>query len=277
MGWRAEITEKIKSCLGDCHHVSGEESWKPGLRHEPVPHHISLRRTFQVFRLEISVLRRLHRSLKSRWRRASTATTTRIGSLPVYPNSSDPGYAGRRSSKSQMGRSVWLEQEWRLRISCTRCITQSQQTKKVKSASLHKEMHKSTVPEWALVMSMLQVVFLRPTSSCHTALNTPTKHSEDAQIAARLTAQLSRKTRSQSKWGLSFPSFLSNASNVGYLRSRRPACYHHLVLISIFLWQLVHVFDWESTRAISLRKLDEEFVFTNYRYFPCSSASPIVR
>ncbi len=120
-------------------------------------------------------------------------------------------------------------------------LVQSQQTKKVKSASLHKEMHKSTVPEWALVMSVLQVVFLCPTSSCHTALNSPTEHSEDAQIAARLTAQLSRKIRSQPKWGLSFPSFLSNASNVGYLRSRRPACYHHLVPIIIFLWQLVQL------------------------------------
>lgn len=72
---------------------------------------------------------------------------------------------------------------------------------------------------------LLQVVFLYPTSSCHTALNSsPTENAKDAQIAARLTALLSRKIRSQPTWGLSFPSFLSNASNVGYLPSLSPPC-----------------------------------------------------
>ncbi len=56
MSWRAK---KIKSCLGDCHHVSGDGSWKPGWART---HHISLRRIFQIFRVEISV------SCTDRWK-----------------------------------------------------------------------------------------------------------------------------------------------------------------------------------------------------------------
>lgn len=84
----------------------GKGVWKPGWRHEPVP---ITYRSEESSKLEISVSCSLHRSLKSRWRRLRP-TTTKIGSLPIYPNSSDPGYAGRSSSsKSQMGRSLWLE------------------------------------------------------------------------------------------------------------------------------------------------------------------------
>lgn len=170
---------------------------------------------------------------------ASTATTTRIGSLPVYPTSSDPGNAGRMSSsKSQMGRSLWLEQEWRLRISCTRSITGSCSRSRLKTSRAHRCIRRCIRvlrqnEHW--LCQMLQVVFLCPTSSCHTALNSPTEIAGDAQIAARLTAQL---FRSQPTWGLSFPYFLSNASNVGYFRFRRPACYHPRVLMIISLWQL---------------------------------------
>lgn len=71
---------------------------------------------------------------------ASTATTTRIGSLPVYPNS--PGSRKCRPecllSKSQMGRSLWLEQEWRLRISCTCCITGSCSRSTLKKSRAHR-------------------------------------------------------------------------------------------------------------------------------------------
>lgn len=241
MSWRADITEKIKSYLGDYQHASGEGGWKPGWRHEPVP--IAYRSKESS---KFSVWKSLWapQIVEKQVAAASTATTTRIGSLPVYPKSSDPGYAGRRSSsKSQMGRSLWLEQEWRLRISCTRFITGSCSRSRLKKSRAHRcirrcirvpcqnehwlcqccrlfscVQHRLATPPSILLQNIPKM----PKSLPDWPLNFPAKSGHNQNP----------------KWGLSFPSLLSNASNVGYLRSRRPA-YHHLVLIIVFLWQIV--------------------------------------
>lgn len=94
------MSRQLPACIGEM----GLKTWvKAWARY---PSHISQKNLPNFL---VGNLCKLHRSLKSRWRRLPP-TTTRIGSLPVYPNSSDPGYAGRSSSsKSQMGRSLWLE------------------------------------------------------------------------------------------------------------------------------------------------------------------------
>lgn len=221
------MSRRLPSCIG------GRElkTWV-----SPYPSHIAKK---NLPNFPCGNLCKLHRSLKSRWRRASTATTTRIGSLPVYPNSSDPGYAGRRtSSKSQMGRSLWLEQEWRLRISCTRCITGSCSRSRLKKSRAHRCIRRCIrVPcqneHWLCqccrLFSCVQHRLATPPSILLQNIPKMPKSLPDWPL------------NSPAKSGLSFPSFLSNASNVGYLRSRRPACYHHLVPIIIFLWQLVQL------------------------------------
>lgn len=159
------------TCIGEM----GLKTWvKAWARY---PSHISQRNLPNFL---VGYLCKLHRSLRSRWRRLPP-TTTRIGSLPVYPNSSDPGYAGRSSSSNRkwadhfgLSRSGAYES-----AALAACITGSCSRSRLKKSRAHRCIRRCIrVPcqnEHWLWQWWMQVVFLCPTSSCHTALNSPTE------------------------------------------------------------------------------------------------------